>query len=398
MRPSPPRHSGAILLERIGWLWRALGSGWRMVLRNVVRTRLRTAACIFAAAMGASVLVNGFMMQISIRYLIDFQFQQIMRGDIDLTLKDERGQDALWEAAKLPGVDRAEPMLDVACTFINGLHRKKGGVTGLLPHATLTIPRDREGRPLRIPAHGLSMSRTLAETLQVGRGDLVGVQPIKGQRRLRYVPVAEVCDSYLGTAVYADIHYLSRLVDEELAISGVQLKIDRAPSHRASLYRELKQMPSLQAVTARADMVQNLEDTVLKNQGIVISLLVLFAGVVFFGSILNTSLVSLAERQREVATLRVLGYGPWEVGSLLLRESMITTVAGTLLGMPLGYALTVITAEAYASDMFRMPIVASPGLWMATMAMALVFGLVTHLFIQRAISTMDWLDALKTQE
>ena len=66
----------------------------------------------------------------------------------------------------------------------------------------------------------------------------------------------------------------------------------------------------------------------------------LFAGIVFFGSILNASLVSLAERQREVATLRVLGYGPWEIGSLLLRESMITTARGHVLGMPLGYLLT----------------------------------------------------------
>ena len=398
MRPSPPRRGGAVFLERIGWLWNSLGSGWRMVLRNVLRSRLRTAACIFAAAMGASVLVNGFMMETSFDHLIDFQFRQIVRSDVDLTFKDERGRDALAEVAQLPGVDRAEPTLHVACTFINGSHRKKGAITGLLPDATLTVPRDLEGRPVRIPAHGLAMSRTLAETLHLHHGDMVGMEPVKGQRRLRHVPVVEISDSYLGTAVYTDIHYLSRLIDEELAISGVQLATDRDPMHRAALYRELKQMPALQAVNARADMIRSLEDTVLENQRIIIGLFVAFAGIVFFGSILNASLVSLAERQREVATLRVLGYGPWEIGSLLLRESMITTTLGTLLGMPLGYLLTLAIAEAYASDLFRMPTVTSAGLWMLTMALAVAFGLITHLFIQRAISTMDWLDALKTQE
>ena len=113
-------------------------------------------------------------------------------------------------------------------------------------------------------------------------------------------------------------------------------------------------------------MIHNLEETVLQSQWIVISLLVLFAGIVFFGSILNTSLVSLAERQREVATLRVLGYGPWQVGSLLLRESMITTVLGALLGMPLGYLLTVVTARSYASDMFRFPVISLARLWILT--------------------------------
>ncbi len=170
------------------------------------------------------------------------------------------------------------------------------------------------------------MSRQLADSLHVGRGDLVGVRADQGPAATAMrVPVAEISDSYLGIAVYADIRYLSRLIGEELALTGVQLATDRDPARRAALYRELKQMPALQAVTARADMIRNLEETVLKHQGIVISLLVLFAGIVFFGSILNTSLVSLAERQREMATLRVLGYGPWQVGSLLLRESMITT-------------------------------------------------------------------------
>ena len=134
-----------------------------MVLRNVLRSRLRTAACIFAAAMGASVLVNGFMMQMALHYLIDFQFRRIMRSDIDLTFKDERGREGTRRGGKLPGVDRAEPMLEVACTFINGQYRKKGAITGLLPDATLTVPRDLDGRPLRIPAHGLAMSRTLAD-------------------------------------------------------------------------------------------------------------------------------------------------------------------------------------------------------------------------------------------
>jgi len=398
MRPSPPRRGGAIPIERIGWLWRSLGSGWRMVLRNVSRSRLRSAACIFAAAMGACVLVNGFMMQLSFGFLIDFQFQRIMRSDIDLTFNDERSRDALTEAARLPGVDRAEPTLNVACTFTGGRRRKKGAITGLLADATLTIPRDIEGRRLRIPAHGLTMSRQLAESLGIKRGDLVGVEPVKGQRRLRSVPVVEISDGYLGTAVYAEIQYLSRLVGEEFAVSGVQLAVDRDPVLRAELYRELKRMPAVQAVSARTDMISNLEKTIIETQSITIALMVLFAGIVFFGSILNASLVSLAERQREVATLRVLGYGPWQVGSLLFRESMITTILGTLLGMPLGYLMTLAIAAEYASDMFRMPIVTSPGLWILTMVLAIVFGLITHLFVQRAIIKMDWLDALKIQE
>jgi len=398
MRPKPPRHGGAILLERVSWLWERLSSDWRMVLRGIFRNRVRTAAGVFAAAMGASVLVSGFMMAEATGYLIDFQFKWIARSDIDLVFKDNHGEDALQEAARLPGVDRAEPILNVACTFANGPYQKKCGITGLAPDALLTIPRDRHARPIRIPPAGLVMSRKLAETLHLQRGDSVTVRPIRGLRQTRQVPIVEISDSYLGTAVYADIHYLSQLVNEELALNGVQLAIDHNPTHMQALYRQLKQLPALEAVTARADMVESLNKALLETMWIFIGLLVLFAGIVFFGSILNASLVSLAERQREVATLRVLGYGPWRIGSLLLREGMIVTLLGTLAGMPLGYLLTVASSMAYDTEMFRFPIVSSPGTWIWTFVLAVLFGLLAHLIVQRTVHCMDWLDALQAKE
>jgi putative ABC transport system permease protein len=398
MRPNPPRSGKAILLERAGWFWKSLSTGWRMVFRNLFRSRMRTLAGIFGAAMGGCVLVNAFMMQESTEYFIDFQFEKEIRSDFDLTFKDERSREALAEAAKLPGVDRVEPLLNVACTFTNGSHRKKGVITGLKPNATLTIPRDLEGNRVSIPPHGLTMTRIMADHLRVKTGDLVTIEPIKGEKIKRQSPVVQITDSYLGTSVYADLGYLNRLIGEEFAITGVQVLTDGDARHREAFCKELKNIPALQSLAGRKDMVKILRETLIDHQQIIIDIMLLFSGIVFFGSILNSALVSLAERQREIATLRVLGYGPWKIGSLLFRESMITTLLGTFLGMPLGYLLTVVNAEAYASDMFRLPILTNSRIWISTLAYAILFGLLTHLAVQRAIHKMDWLDALKVQE
>lgn len=398
MRPQAPRAGGAVLLERIAWLWSRLSSGWRTVLRSMVRSRVRTAAGVFAAAMGAAILSSGFMMAQAGPYLIDFQFKWMLRSDIDLTLKDERSEDALLEAARLPGVDLAEPMLSVAGTFHNGPYRKKGGITGIAPGARLTVPRDLQARPVRVPSAGLAMSRKLAEILHVERGDVIAFEPIKGVRRTYEASVLEIADSYLGTAVHADIHWLNRLIHEELAVNGIQLATDGDPAHLAALYRQLKRLPALEAVNCRDDTIRNLEKTLVQSMMGFIFFLILFAGIVFFGSILNASLISLAERQREVATLRVLGYGPWQIGNLLLRENMIITLVGTLLGMPLGYGLTVLMAWSYESELFRFPVVSTPGTWIATLVLAVMFGLLAHLFVQRAVHRMDWLEALQAKE
>lgn len=398
MRPKPPARGGAIWLERITGFWRRLSFGWRMTFRNVFRQRFRTIAGMFAAAMGAALMTNALMLVAATQYMIEFQFQRIQRSDIDLGFKEERGRDALHEAKRLPGVDYAEPVLDVPCTFINGPHTRKSGITGLSPDARLTTPRDAEGRRLRISTAGLTLTRKLANILHLQRGDLVEVQPIKGQREPRMAKVVEIADSFMGLAAYADIEFLSSLVHEELAITGVQLAVAPTRVARGQLNRELKRLPALQSVTARADTVANLMNTLVKNQRVFIGLLVMFAGVIFFGSVLNSSLVGLAERQREVATLRALGYTPWQVGGLFLRESLLVSSVGTLLGLPLGYLLNVGITIAYDTDMFRIPVVDPTWICVWTIVVGTLFALLAQAIVQMAIGKMDWLEALKTKE
>ena len=398
MRAKPPRGGKAILLERIDWFWSRLSTGWRMVVRNVVRNRMRTAAGVFAAAMGAALLSSGFMMMQGSFYLLDFQFKWVMRSDVDLTLKDPHNHAALLEAKRLPGVDLAEPKLNVAGTFINGSHRKKGAITGLVPDARLTVPRDLEAHRVPIRSNGLTMSRKMAELLNVKRGDFVTFRPSKGLQREQRIQVLEIAESYMGTAVYADFDFLNQLVNEHGALNEVQLLVDHDPEVQEEFFAELKRLPAIQAVNCREDMVKNVYETLIQSMFGFIGALVLFAGIIFFGSILNSALIGLAERQREVATLRVLGYGPWQIGNLLFRETMIVTVIGTLVGMPIGYGLTVLMAISYDSELFRFPVVSTPMTWILTIILALLFCILAQLFVQRTILKMDWLEALQSKE
>lgn len=398
MRAKPPRQGGAILLERITWLWRQFNFGWRMVLRSVVRNRVRTAVGMFAAAMGASLLVCGFCLVGATYHLVDLEFRQLLRSDVDLKFKDAQPVDALYEARRLPSVDDAEPLFNVACMFENGSRERLGAVTGLTPHAQLTVPRDAEGRPLAVPEVGLTMSRKMAEILGLRAGDMVTVRPIQGLRIPRQAPVVQVTDTYMGLNVYADIHYLSRLVYEESATSGVQLKTQSSRAARSELYAALKQLPAVEAVNVRSDMIENLQATVLKNLQVMISMLVLFAGVIFFGSILNASLINLAERQREVATLRVLGYGEWQIGGYFFRESLLVNLAGTLLGIPLGYAITVAMVLAYNNELLRIPLVFPLSSVVWTLLLSVFFGTLAHFFVQRSINRLDCVEALQMKE
>ncbi len=398
MRPKPPAKGGAILLEHIGLLWNRLDMGWRMVFRNLFRNLRRSLVGVLAAAVAASLLVSGLVAREAVVALVDFQFHKVLRSDIDLSIREKRGREALLEVTQLPGVDHAEPLFNLACTFRNGHRWKRAAITGLSREATLYVPRDRDGRPIPIPTSGLVMGRALADQLELKPGDEVLIEPSEGRRTPKRARIAAISDSYLGLSAYADLSYLSLLADEEFAVSDLQLQADLRKPILDRLERELKQFPNLAAVNVRADVIENLMSTLVDTNAATTGVLVLFAGVIFFGTTLNASLVSLAERQREVATLLVMGYTPGAVGRLFLRESLLVNLTGTLLGLPLGYEMFQLLIYFYQTDLFRIPSASplSASLW--TIAISVVFNAIAHVFVQKSINRMDWLDRLKGYE
>lgn len=398
MRPAAPPAGRFSLIEQFTSHWSGLSLAWRGALRNLLRNGRRSAASAFASCVGAAILVVGLSLFAATVFLIDFQFHRLLRSDVDLKFHDVQGRAALREVKRLPGVDYAEPQFEVGCTFHGVGRKERGGVIGLTPTARLTVPHGADLQPLAIPADGLLLSKTLAEKLAVGQGDFLQIAPNRGDRRLRRARIAGVADAFLGTAVYADFDYLSRLMGEEFAVTTVQATTNPDPRAREAFYASVKRLPAVQSVTSRLETIHNLQETILKMQNFFIGFVILFSGVIFFGAVLNASLVNLSERSREVGTLLVLGYTPREVGGMLLRESMLIHMVGAALGLPLGYALVRLTCWAYSTDVIRLPVVAPAKDYVLTLVVGAAFGLLAHVFVQRRIARFDMVEAMRIRE
>ncbi|QDV34298.1 ABC transporter permease [Tautonia plasticadhaerens] len=398
MRPKPPEGSRVTWPERIPWLWRAIGTGWRMILRNILRNGRRNLVGVVASMMAAALLVTSLMGGDAIDRGVEVQFSLIQRSDVDLGFRDTRGRAALLEASRLPGVDLAEPMLNVGCTFRNGPFEKRAAVTGLVPGARLTSPRDAEGRPVAVPRAGLALGKTLAEHLRVGPGDLVVFEPTEGRREPMAVPVVAIVDSFIGLAAYADLGYLSGLIDEEFAVSGVQLRVDPRPGPRRELFQELKRLPAVRSVGVREEMIASIRKAVVDTNAAATAMMIAFAGTIFFGTTLNASLVALAERRREVATLLVLGHERSAVGRLFLGETLVINGIGTLLGLPAGRALFWALIRTAQTDSFRIPTASPWSSFAWTLAVGLAFSLAAHAVVARSIARLDLQESMRIRE
>jgi len=126
--------------------------------------------------------------------------------------------------------------------------------------------------------------------------------------------------------------------------------------------------------------------------------MLLFAGVIFFGSTLNGTLISLEERRREAATLRVMGCTDAEVGALFLRETLLVTLAGTVLGPPLGIVALNFFMTIVRTDAFSFVADLRPESVLYTLLTALSFIFACHAVTRRILARLDWREALNVRE
>ena len=398
MRAAAPPVGGTVLLERWRLFWTSLDAQWQMILRGLLRNKGRTLVAVLAAAMGSAIVVLAFGFVDSMDQLVDQQFDRVMRGDYHLVFNKEMESACVDEIRRLPGVIHAEPVFNVPCTFEADNHTKKGAIVGILSSSRLTVPLDDRGRALAVPPNGLLMAGRLMEQLEVRPGGFVDILPVKGERITRKVPIIQSVGSNLGLMVYADYNWLNRVVDEESAVSEIRIQASHNPEDKSRFMKAVKAMPGLETVTDLGEqkqaLVKQLEGA-MRSSAVV---MIIFAAVIFFGAILNGTLISISERRREMATFRTMGYYESEVGRLFLRENLVNNVLGSLLGLPLGYAMLVGAMKGMANDAYVFPATIEPISYVYTVVLAVAFVLLSQIVVVRSLRAQNWVEALSLKE
>lgn len=396
MRPRPPERGGAVFLERFPRVWRPLGFRTHIALRSMARNRGRTVTGMVASTLSVAIILIALGLSESVHFLLDFQFERVLRSDVDIGMQDERSMAAVYEARGLPGVDRAEPVLGLTCDIRRGRESRRLAITGLSPDHQLTTPLGADLEPIVIPEQGLVLTRKLAEIFGVRVGDELELTPVRGRRETVHARVSAIVEGLLGLECYADIRYLSGVVDETLAVNGLQLAVN--PARMDDLFRAIKRMPNAQGLSIRANIRDNIRDTIIRTMSFSITSIIIFAGIIAFGSVLNASLIEIGDRLRDIATFRVLGYNPGQIGGIFFRQNMVVFAVGLILGLPLGYYLLRLIAYAYDTELMRMYVFITWRSVLLTSVLSLLFVLIAQVVVYRQVSRLDWLEGVKVKE
>ncbi|MBI1291930.1 FtsX-like permease family protein [bacterium] len=395
MHPPPPERAHRTPIERFPALWTRLPFRWKMVFRAIFRNPFRSLVSVFSGLVATMLIIGAFAMRDGMKKLARYELEEVSHQDLAIALRDPKGPGLASE--ELQFVQQVEPQLNVPADFVNGARRRTVSITGIDAGNFLYTPLDQAGEPITIPASGLVLSRKLAELLDVGVGDQLIVQPLIGERRQTTATVVALVDTYVGLSAYARIDYLSRLIGEEWAANRILTRSFPGSSDAAYL-GQLKEVRDVVGATRRAQALELFEETFSKANAVIIGIFIIFAMVIGFGSVLNSALVSLSERQREVATLRVLGFTTGQVARIFAIESLILYGLGTLLGLYAGVWYIRFLTVAYSSELFRFPMVLKAERFALTAFLMLSCILAAQVAVRALIEKLDWLEVMKVKE
>jgi len=395
MRPeSPPRYSRGIL-ERTG-LARLLPPPALMVARNIGRRPVKALLSIVGIALAVGILVLTRYFGDVIEWMVQIQFIESQREDVTVIFGQPRSEGVLYDLAHLPGVRRVEPFRAVPVRLVSGHRSRRVEIMGVDPAGELRRLVTRRLGRVEVPHEGLVLTDALARLLGVDPGDAVTVEVLEGRRPVRETRVAATVDDLLGLNATMDIRALNRLLAEGGTVNGAFLAADEAVLPQ--LTERLKRTPAVAGVAVRESMLASFYETLARSMTAMNSILIIFACIIAFGIVYNGARISLSERGRELASLRVIGFTRREVAVILLGEHALLTLAAIPLGFGLGAGTAALLVLFYDSDLYRLPLVFSRQTFAFAFLVTLAAALFSGIMVAGRIRKLDLVAVLKTRE
>jgi putative ABC transport system permease protein len=395
MRPEPPAEFSASIIERLG-LQKFISTSLRMALRNLERKPVQAFFTAFGLALATGIPIVPGAMRDGIGYLLGFEWDQAARQDVSISLIEPGSARALADLRNLPGVMLAEPFRAVPARLRFGHRSRRVAITGMPRDATLRRLLDASAAPVALPADGLLLSAKLAEVLGAKPGDRIVLEIQEGRRPVREAVIQATITDYSGIATYMEIGALRRLMLEGSVVSGAHLSVDAA--RWPAFLDRVKEAPAIAGLTIKEALRASFRKSTGEMIGMITTIYFTFAIIVSFGVVYNSARISLSERSRDLATLRVMGFTQREVAGVMIGELVILTLIALPVGLVIGSLLARGIIATASTESVRLPLVLTGRTYASAVLVVLISSALSFTLVSYRLKKLDLLGVLKARE
>jgi putative ABC transport system permease protein len=395
MRPEPPANYRPAFVERTG-IAHLLSHTFRIAIRDLERKPMQAFFTVAGLALATGILIVPNCFRDGIAEVLDYQWHVVQRQDISVGLVEPSSVAAQYPLRQLPGVTTVEPFRTVAVRLHCGHRRRQLGLRGLPANPQHDRVINADYQTIVLPPEGLVLSAKLAQILGAQVGDQITVEVLEERRPIRSVPLVRLAEDFAGVAAYMDRTALNRLLGEGDVMNAASFRVE--PGRRSAFLHALKETPRVNWVAIKESMRLNFRETTAASINTFQGIYLVFATVVAFGVVYNNVRISLAERARELATLRVIGFARREVGGVLVTELVILALIAVPIGLVLGAGLATVLVNAINTETVRLPVVLRQNNFAFAVLVVSVASTLSALFVLRQLHRLDLVGVLKAPE
>jgi len=368
----------------------------RIIVRRVVSSPRRSLSTLVGVALALSVLVVSQHFPAGIEKFLQVTFRVAKTQDATVTLTEAGGPTALHALARLPSVEAVEPFRAVAVSYHFNGRTVQDALVGMPAQPQLERLVQTGSEAVTLRGDGLVASRGLARQLHAQAGDVVRVEVTQGRRMQFDLTVVQVADLWVGSSGYTELEALGRLLQEPGRISGAHLRLQ--PDHTDAFNAAVAERPALAGLSHVRQAEASMRQTFSQGSGFMSTLFLTFAGMMAAGVAYATASVTLAEQQRDLATLQVLGYTRWQVSYVMLGELALLTLLALPLGLWVGYGFALWLMGTMSNELFTFPMVVDPAAYARSALFVLATVAVCAAWVRRQVDKVDLVASLKSRE
>ena len=346
MRPAAPKQGKRILLERIRIIWKHLNFTWKSTVRNLIRYKKRFFMTIFGIGGCMALMVVGFGLKDCIYEIVSLQYEKVQFYDAATYMSDDISEENRQQLH-----DYLDQNADIKETIEARMQKTDVKSASGKKTLYLMVPSDNEkiedflsfhSRTNKDEVYSLKkdeviLTEKMASLLNVKVGDELTIED--EDRGDQTVTVGAICENYMSHYLYLSPEKYEELYGVPAEYNTIIYSVkDGKDDQIEKIGTKLLSMDGVLNVSYTSSIEGRLDD-MLRSLNLVIVVLIVSAGMLAFVVLYNLNNINITERQRELATLKVLGFYDEEVASYVYRENILLTIIGSVVGMVLGNLL-----------------------------------------------------------
>ncbi|NQX66416.1 ABC transporter permease [Paenibacillus alba] len=392
MRPKPPKKMKKLLIEQFPGVWRRISYSNKLILRNIFLNKQKALASSVGVVVSTVLLITAFGTQTSLQRVAD-QIEKVNTYDLKVEYTRED------ELTKLPlpsGIESSYHLATFPVEFVKGDDKENATLIVTEKDNDLIHFFGENDNPVVLEDNGVLVPKSYADHYQIAVGDTIRIQFANPSFANKTVDmkVAQISNQYSNPSFYGTIAYLESFgIDYKPTSLLVKASSAAGLTNVRQFFEQDKQL----IIKDKNDLKESAQ-YILKQNSFIFIMFIICAVILSFGAIYTISSINIYERNRELATLKVLGYQKSKINRLIFFENMILTAFAVIVALPISGYLYAIIIKALSSTHQQIPDQLSLFVILVSVILAFLLTTLSSLMLRRKVSRINMIESLKSIE